>query len=100
MVVGVLRIDLRLFGVQSLKQKRSLVSRILNRLRTRYPVSVAEVGCQDLLQRTILGLSMTAGSEAQINSVFNKLEEDIYQAGIAELVSSDLEYFKYGENFS
>lgn len=100
MVVGVLRVDLRLFEVQNLKQKRSVVSRILNRLRTRYPVSVAEVGCQDLLRRTVLGLSMTAGSEAQIDSVFNKLEEDIYQAGIAELINSDLEYLHYGEEFS
>jgi len=100
MVVGVLRVDLRLFEVQSLKQKRSVVSRILNRLRTRYPVSAAEVGCQDLLQRTVLGLSMTAGSEALIDSVFNKLEEDIYQAGIAELINSDLEYLHYGEEFS
>ncbi|HEY5673251.1 MAG TPA: DUF503 domain-containing protein [Malonomonas sp.] len=95
-----LRIDLRLFEVQSLKQKRSVVCRFLNRLRTRYPVSIAEVGCQDLLQRTVLGLSMTAGSEAQINSVFSKLEEDIYQAGIAELINSDLEYLHYGEEFN
>jgi len=100
MVVGVLRVDLRLFGVQSLKQKRSQLSRILNRLRTNYPVSVAEVGCQDLLQRAVLGVSMAAGSEAQINSVFHKLEEDIYQAGIAELINSDLEYLHYGEEFS
>ncbi len=65
MVVGVLRLDLRLFKVQSLKQKRSVVSRILSRLRSRYPVSAAEVGSLDLLQRTQLGISMTAGTEEQ-----------------------------------
>jgi len=97
MVVGVLRIDLRLFETQSLKQKRSLVSRILNRVRTRYPVSAAEVGCHDKLQRTLLGISMTAGSEAQIQSVFRKLEEDIYQSGQAELLDSEVEYLHYGE---
>lgn len=97
MVVGVLRIELRLFEVQSLKQKRSQVSRILNRVRSRYPVSAAEVGCLDLLQRSRLGLSMTAGSEAQIQSVFRKLEEDLYQSGQAELLASDVEYLHYGE---
>ena len=100
MIVGVLRVDLRLFEAQSLKQKRSLVSRILNRVRSRYPVSAAEVGCQDLLQRCMLGISMTAATEAQINSVFNKLEEDIYQSGIAEIIDSELEYLHYGEEFS
>ena len=99
MVVGVLRIDLRLFEVQSLKQKRSLVSRILSRLRSRYPISAAEVGCQDLLQRAVLGISMTAGEEAQINSVFQKLEEEIYHAGIAEMIGSEFEYLHYGEEF-
>lgn len=100
MVVGVLRIDLRLFGLHSLKQKRSQLSRILNRLRSRYPISIAEVGYQDLQQRAMLGVSMTAGTEAQIDSVFNKLEEDIYQSGAAELIGSDLEYLHYGEEFS
>jgi len=97
MVVGVLRIDLRLFEIQSLKQKRSVVSRVLNRVRSRYPVSAAEVGCLDLLQRTLLGISMTAGSEAQIQSVFRKLEEDIYQSGLAEPLDTEIEYLHYGE---
>jgi uncharacterized protein YlxP (DUF503 family) len=97
MVVGVLRIDLRLFEVHSLKQKRSVVSRILQRLRSRYPVSAAEVGSLDLLQRSLLGVSMTAGSEAQIQAVFLKLEEDIYRAGQAELLASEIEYLHYGK---
>ena len=97
MVVGVLRLDLRLFAVQSLKQKRSQVSRLLSRLRGKYPVSAAEVGCQDLLQRTLVGISMTAGKEALIDSVFRKVEEDIYQAGSMELIDSELEYLHYGE---
>ena len=100
MVVGVLRLDIRLFEIQSLKQKRSQVNKILARLRSRYPVSVAEVGCQDLLQRAIIGLSMTAGSEAQLGSVFHKVETEIYRSGFAELLDSDVEYLHYGEEFS
>lgn len=98
MVVGVLRIDLQLFEVQSLKQKRSVVSRILSRIRSRFPVSAAEVGDLDLLQRTLLGVSMTAGSEALIRSVFKNLEEDIYQSGQAQWLDSEIEIFHYGKN--
>ena len=100
MVVGVLKIDLRLYGVQSLKQKRSQLRRVLNLLRSGYPVSVAEVACQDLLQRAVLGLSMTAATEAQISSVFNRLEEAVYQAGIVELINTEVEYLHYGEMFN
>lgn len=97
MVVGVLRIELRLHDTQSLKQKRSHIARILNRLRSRYPVSIAEVGWQNKLQRSLLGVSMTAGSEAQLQSVFQKLEDEIYRSGLAEMIDSQVEYLHYGE---
>jgi uncharacterized protein YlxP (DUF503 family) len=60
-------------------------------------VSAAEVGKLDLLQRTLLGVSMVAGSEAQIESVFRKLENDLYQAGQTELLGTDIEFLHYGE---
>ena len=97
MVVGVLRIDLRLHAIQSLKQKRSQVSRILHRLRSRYPISIAEVGWQDKLQRSLLGVSMTAGTETQLQSVFQKLEDEIYRSGLAEVIDTEVEYLHYGE---
>lgn len=100
MVVGVMRIDLRLFDIQSLKQKRSLVSRLLNRLRSRFPVSIAEVGYLDLLQRTIFGASMVAGTEKLIQSVFKNLEDELYSSGCAEIIEADIEYVHYGEDLS
>jgi uncharacterized protein YlxP (DUF503 family) len=66
-------------------------------LRSRYPVSVAEVGCLDLLQRVMLGLSMTAADESLVASVFNKVEEEIYSSGFAELLNADVEFLHYGE---
>ena len=100
MVVGVIRIGLRLFDVHSLKQKRSQVRRLLHRLRTKFPVSVAEVGCLDLLQRTVLGASMTAGNEAIIQSVFQNLEEELYSSGMTEIIDLDIEYLHYGADVS
>jgi len=100
MVVGVLRLDIRLYEIRSLKQKRSQVNKITARLRSRFPVSVAEVGLQDKLQRALIGLSMTAGSEAQLESVFHKVESEIDCCGFAELLDSDVEYLHYGEDFS
>jgi len=98
MVVGVIRIDLRLFDTHSLKQKRSQVSRLLNRLRSRFPVSVAEVGHLGLLQRTIIGASMIAGTETIIQSVFKNLEEELYSSGIVEIIELDIEFIHYGED--
>ena len=97
MVVGVIRIDLRLYDIHSLKQKRSQVSRLLSRFRSKFPFSVAEVGHLDLLKRTVLGASMTAGTEAIIQSAFKNLEDDLYSSGIVEIIELDIEYLHYGD---
>ncbi|MCW8860680.1 MAG: DUF503 domain-containing protein [Deltaproteobacteria bacterium] len=98
MVVGVMRIDIRLFEVHSLKQKRSQISRLLNRLRAKFPVSIAEVGLQDLHQRSLLGASICAGNEQLVQSVFKNLEKEIYSAGLVEIIDLDIEYLHYGED--
>lgn len=97
MVVGVLQMDLRLHDPQSLKQKRSCINRILARIRARHPVSIAEVGHQDLRQRTLLGAAMAAGTEAQIAKVFNAIEDDFEQTGQAESINTEREFLHYGD---
>ncbi len=97
MTVGVIIIDMRLFDCHTRKQKRSTVARILNRIRSRHPVSIAEVGCLDLLQRAVLGGSMTASHDSVILAVFAQIEDDIYQAGLAEIISIDTDLINYGD---
>lgn len=98
MVVGVARLDIRLFDIHSLKQKRSQLSRLLNRLRTKFPLSLAEVGLQGLHQRAMIGVSMCAESEKLIYSVFKNMEKDIESAGLVEIINLDIEYLHYGED--
>lgn len=97
MIVGAARFDLRLHGVQSLKQKRSVIKRLLNQLRTSCPVSVAEVGHADLLQRSLVGASIVSTSEGLVNSVFRQLEAIIETSGAVEMIDSETELIHYGE---
>lgn len=97
MIVGAARFDLRLHGVQSLKQKRSVVQRLLHQLRTSCPVSVAEVGHNDLLQRSLIGACIVSTSEELINSVFRRLEAKIETSGSVEMIDSEIELIHYGE---
>jgi uncharacterized protein YlxP (DUF503 family) len=90
MVVGVLQLDLHLHGVHSLKEKRSVVRRLLARCRNRYPVSAAEVGHQDLWQRTLIGVALVSSSEAVIAPILDRLEEDLH--GEAEVIDVAVEY--------
>jgi len=97
MVVGVLRLDLMLEGIQSLKEKRSRVNKILARIRGSYPVSAAEVGHQSLWQRTTVGLCMVSGDQGLIDSLFQRLEDDLSCSGLLEVLNSDVEFLHYGE---
>ncbi len=57
MRVGTLEVDFRIPGSGSLKEKRKVVASLKDRIRKRYPVAIAEVGCQDLRARAQLGVA-------------------------------------------
>lgn len=95
MVVGIMRIDLHLHAPQNLKEKRSVVKRIIGRCRERFPVSAAEVGSQDLWQRAELGVCMVATNEADIQTVFSHIEDEIDRLALADVLDQDTEFLHY-----
>lgn len=60
MRVGWLRVDLLIPMSHSLKEKRRPLRSLLEKLRNRFHVSAAEVDCQDLHQRAVIGVAMVA----------------------------------------
>lgn len=95
MIVGVLRIELFLPMPLSLKEKRGSIKKILGRCRSRFPVSCAETGLLDLWQRSELAFVMVGNDRNQIRSVFDKIEAEIEQLGVAELCASEIDFLDY-----
>ncbi len=95
MVVGIMKLELILHAPQNLKEKRGVVKKILGRCRERFPVSAAEVGCQDLWQRSEIGFSMVGNAEPEIQSVFSRIEDEIDRLGLAEVIAREDEYLHY-----
>ncbi|MEJ2471277.1 MAG: DUF503 domain-containing protein [Desulfuromonadales bacterium] len=95
MVVGVLQLDLRLHGPQNLKQKRGLVQKLLSRCRNHFPASCAEVGHQDLWQRTLLGFAVVNASEQIVAPILTRIEQDVLATAEVDLLNADLEYIHY-----
>jgi len=69
MHVGVLRLTFHLPAARSLKEKRSSVRRFRDRVRSRFDVSIAEVGAQDLLQRAVFGVCVVSSDATVCDSV-------------------------------
>jgi len=61
MIVGVLTLELYLGEADSLKGKRKVLKSLLERLKQRFNVSVAEVGRQDSWQYATVGISAVSG---------------------------------------
>ncbi|TNF49027.1 MAG: DUF503 domain-containing protein [Deltaproteobacteria bacterium] len=95
MVIGVLQLDLRLHGPQSLKQKRSVVQKVLARCRNRFPASCAEVGHQDLWQRALLGFAVISSSEQVVSPILTRIEDEVLASGELDLVNADTEFIHY-----
>ena len=95
MVIGVLQLDLRLHGPQSLKQKRSVIQKVLARCRNRFPASCAEVGHQDLWQRALLGFAVISSSEQVVAPILTRIEDEVLASGDLDLINADTEFIHY-----
>ena len=79
MKIGLLQLDLLFEECNSLKDKRSILQAIKHRLRSKYNVSVAEVGDHDIWRRSQFGLAAIGNGADSI--------EEIFRAAVRELES-------------
>jgi uncharacterized protein YlxP (DUF503 family) len=95
MVVGVLRLTLYIPGASSLKDKRQVLRKVTDRLRSRFNVSVAEVGDNDIWQRAVVGISAVSNDHSFVNEVLDKCVRDTDQ--IAQIINREMEIETYSE---
>ncbi len=95
MVVGVLRLTLYVQGASSLKDKRQVVRKVVDRLRSRFNVAVAEVGDNDVWQRAVIGIAAVANDRSFVNEVLDKCARDA--GNIAEILNREMEIETYRE---
>lgn len=73
MIVGVMTAQLYLYGVTSLKQKRSIVKSLVERLKSRFNVSVSEVDHQDIYTSALIGIALVTNETRFANRQFDKI---------------------------
>jgi uncharacterized protein YlxP (DUF503 family) len=88
-VIGSLRMEVRLPGCRSLKEKRSILRRYLDAMRRTYGVAVAEVDAQDSLQHAVIEAAAVSNARAHLHRVLTKLMHDIERPG--EMTLTDCE---------
>lgn len=73
MVIGRAEIELFFGGSQTLKDKRRLLKGTIQRIRTKFNVSIAEVGGQDTWQRAVLGIACVSNETPQVQRVISNV---------------------------
>ena len=86
MFAGIVRIELHLPASQSLKDKRSIVRGLKDRIRERVHAAVAEVDHQDLWQRAALGVSVVSGESHQVTEMLDSVRRLVEGTFGAELI--------------
>ena len=73
MIVGVMTVQLHMHGINSLKEKRSIVKSIIGRLKSRFNISIAEVDHQDNKQSASLAIAHVSNDARFIDSQFDSV---------------------------
>jgi uncharacterized protein YlxP (DUF503 family) len=99
MFVGVLRLVLHLPEPGSLKSKRHLVRSAIDRVRSKFNVSIAEVAENDLWQRSVVGVTAVGNEHGFVNEVLDKVADFIgsMHGGQILITGRDIEIVPYGD---
>ena len=68
-----MKVTLRASWVHSLKEKRMVVKSIVQKLKNKFNISVAEVAEQDIHQIVVIGVTGICGTSAQVDSTMENV---------------------------
>jgi uncharacterized protein YlxP (DUF503 family) len=100
MFVGILRLTLYLPDPGSLKSKRHLLRSAIDRVKSRFNVSVAEVAENDLWQKSVVGVAAVGNDRAFVNQTLDKVAEFVggMHGGQLQIVDRALEIQSYADH--
>ncbi|MBN2343960.1 MAG: DUF503 domain-containing protein [Deltaproteobacteria bacterium] len=99
MFVAVGRLSFHLAGNTSLKGKRSIVRKMVDRAKSKFNVSVAEVGSNDEHRKAVIGVAVIGNSASHVDGMLAKICDFIIGMGMAELISHQTEVIPMGTDF-
>ncbi len=92
MYTAVCRLEIRVPGCTSLKDKRRVVRSIIDRLR-RLNLSVAEVDAHDLWQRSVIGVACVARERSEAVRAIQSVIEWVVRQHDSELLSHEVQIY-------
>ncbi|HOK79323.1 MAG TPA: DUF503 domain-containing protein [bacterium] len=93
MVVGVWMVELHMPYAQNLKDKRNILQSILTKSRSRYNVSIAELGYHDKWQRSIMGVACVDSESCRAENIFSAIRKIFEENGMVIVVKENINFY-------
>lgn len=97
MIVGICRVSLMIEESQSLKDKRSVLRRIKDRVNQKWNCAIAEVGDPDAWQSAQLAFAVISNERGFTQSMVQKILQFIDDLSIAKITDDEQDYVDYGD---
>ena len=91
MVIGLLRVRLRLHEAASLKEKRSVLKPLIARLRKDHNVAVAEVDDQDIWRSVVLAVVAVSAGRDPVENILRGVAKELGENTLFDLVEEQME---------
>lgn len=89
------KIILDFYGNQNIKQKRHHMAELLEDMHKQFNVSATEVADFDDLERCVIGVALSAGTEQGARAAMKKLMEHVDTNAFARVMVEDTDFFGY-----
>lgn len=91
MLIAILQLELHIPGAHSLKDKRQVLQSLIETMRRKFNISVAEVGRQDAWQHAELGVACVANERRFLDEVLSRVEDYVDSEPRVEITGSQTE---------
>jgi hypothetical protein len=91
MIIGSCEVKLKIFEANSLKEKRHVIKSIIGRLKSRFNISIAEVGLNDSWKTTIIGFACVTNDSQHANEIISNVIKFIDRDSRVEIIEYNIE---------
>ena len=99
MIVGMIKLNIHVPWVHSLKEKRKEVRSICDKVSSRYNASIAEVDKQDIHQEIVLGIAWVTNRSAHGHSIADNILNFIEDNTEGDIIDIQRDIVSVGEEY-
>lgn len=91
MIIGVCSIKIRIFEASSLKEKRQVIKSLMGRLKSRFNISIAEIGLNDTWKTSQIAFTLVTNNSKHANEIISKVIYFIEGDNRIEILEQNIE---------